>query len=191
MFPTSRVRFEFENRSENPTAKSDESQATDNSTHCDHKPGLKKSVGAGEKEAERTDSGRTGDQPDQSESTAFPLCGEPVDAIRGMEGEPAMQLVGQNGAQDCTNGVGDQRSVTAQRQKSGKVQDVASSADEGKTNELSKGAVAGKSAKPRCRETCTPRTHHRDRIAPDPDVRRAHIGFSHTDNRNHTFRLVI
>ena len=94
---------------------------------------------------------------------------------------PAMQLIGQNGAQDRANCVGDQRSVTAQRQKSGKVQDVAGSADEGKTNELSKGAVAGKGAKPRCRETCTPRTHHRDRIAPDPDVRRAHIGFSHTD----------
>ena len=120
-----------------------------------------------------------------------PLRGEPVDAIRGVEGEPAMQLIGQNGAQDRANCVGDQRSVTAQRQKSGKVQDVAGSADEGKTNELSKGAVAGKGAKPRCRETCTPRTHHRDRIAPDPDVRRAHIGFSHTDNRNHTFRLAI
>lgn len=68
----------------------------------------------------------------------FPLRGEPVDAIRGVEGEPAMQLIGQNGAQDRANCVGDQRSVTAQRQKSGKVQDVAGSADEGKTNELSK-----------------------------------------------------
>lgn len=63
MFPTSRVRSEFENRSEHPTAKGDESQATDNSAHGDHKPGLKKPVGAREKEAERTDGGRTGDQP--------------------------------------------------------------------------------------------------------------------------------
>ena len=79
----------------------------------------------------------------------------------------------------------------ASARKAAKYKMLLASADEGKTNELSKGAVAGKGAKPRCRETCTPRTHHRDRIAPDPDVRRAHIGFSHTDNRNHTFRLAI
>ena len=189
--PYELIRSEPAIRSENPTAKCDKPKTADNSAHCDHKARLKQSVSTGQEEAERTDGSRTGDQPDQREPTTFPLCSEPVDAIRGVEGEPAMQLVRQDGAQDSTHSVRDQRAVTAQCQESGEVENVAGSADEGKTNKLSKGAVSGKGAKPRCRKTRAPRTHHRDRIAPDPDVRRAHIGFSHTDNRNHTFRLVI
>ncbi len=190
MFPTSRVRSEFENRSEHPTAKGDESQATDNSAHGDHKPGLKKPVGAWEKEAERTDGGRTGDQPTSASPPPSHCAVNQLTRSAAWKVSRRCSSLARMVLKTAPTAL---RPALRHRAAPEKRQSTRCCwlRRRGQNERAEQSAVAGKGAKPRCRETCTPRTHHRDRIAPDPDVRRAHIGFSHTDNRNHTFRLVI